>query len=181
MNIQEAEKILNKYVTQESLLRHSRAVSAAMRYFARKFKEDEEKWAIVGLLHDFDYEQYPDEHPKAGESILREAGVPEEMIRAILSHANYTGVKRESLMEKTLYAVDELCGFVIAVAFVRPEKLEGMKVKSVKKKLKDRGFAAAVNREEIMEGAKELSMEQDELIAGVIEALYEARENLSLT
>lgn len=180
MTKQEALDILNEYVESESLKKHCLAVAASMKYFARKFGEDEEKWEVTGILHDFDYEKYPDEHPMKGESILREKGVPEEIIRAILSHADYSGVSRESQMEKTLFAVDELSGFVVAVAILRPEKLNGMKVKSVKKKLKTKGFAAAVDREHISRGAEELGMELDEVIEGVIEALNEAKDDLEL-
>lgn len=175
-----AEELLNEFVKSESLQRHCRSVAASMKHFAKKFGEDEEKWYITGLLHDFDYEMYPDEHPMKGESILRERGFSEEIIRAIQSHANFSGVPRESLMEKTLFAVDELSGFVVAVAWVRPERLNGMEVKSVKKKLKDKAFAAAVNREDIANGAVEMGMEMDELIAGVIQALIENKEELNL-
>lgn len=181
MTIEEAENILNEFVETESLRKHCRAVAASMKAFAKKAGEDEDKWYITGLLHDFDYEKYPEEHPQKGESILRERGVDEDIIRAIQSHANYTGVSRDSLMEKTLYAVDELSGFVVAVAYVRPDKMNGMSAKSVKKKLKDKGFAAAVNRDDISEGAEELGIEMDELISGVIEALTEASDKLGLT
>ncbi|MDA1060528.1 MAG: HDIG domain-containing protein [bacterium] len=180
MNIEEAQKILDEFVESESLQRHCKAVASSMKYFAKKHGEDEDQWYITGLLHDFDYEKYPKEHPMKGEGILRERGVDEEIIRAIQSHANYTNVSRDSLMEKTLYAVDELSGFVVAVAQVRPDKMQGMNVKSVKKKLKDKGFAAAVNRGDISEGAEELGIEQDELIQGVIEALSENDQVLGL-
>lgn len=180
MNREEAENILNEYVESESLRRHCKAVAASMEHFAKKAGEDAEKWYVTGLLHDFDYEKYPDEHPQKGESILRERGVSEEIIRAIQSHASYSGVSRDSLMEKTLFAVDELSGFVVAVAYVRPERMKGMEVKSVKKKLKTAGFAAAVKREDIAQGAAELGVEQDELIAGVVEALTSSAEALGL-
>lgn len=180
MDLQQAENLLNQYVESESLRRHCKAVAACMRHFAKKFGGDEEKWYVTGLLHDFDYEKYPQEHPMKGEGILRELGVDEEIIRAIQSHATYSGVSRDSMMEKTLFAVDELSGFVVAVAWVRPEKMKGMEVKSVKKKLKDKGFAAAVNREDIAQGAAEMGMEMDLLIAGAIEALSGEADQLGL-
>ncbi len=176
----QAEEILNEFVESESLRRHCKSVAASMEYFAKKFGEDSEKWYVTGLLHDFDYEKYPDEHPQKGESILRERGVEEDIIRAIQSHATYTGVSRDSQMEKTLFAVDELSGFVVAVAYVRPEKMVGMEVKSVKKKLKDKGFAAAVSRDDIRQGAEELGMEMDELIKGVVEALNIKADELGI-
>ena len=181
MNKDKAVALLEEYVEGEGLRNHCRAVAASMRHFARKYGEDEEKWYSVGLIHDFDYEKYPDNHPEAGEPILKEKGVSDEIIRALQSHGDHTGVPRESLMEKVLFAVDELSGFVVAVALVRPEKMNGMKLKSVKKKLKDKAFAAAVNREDIRKGAEELGIELEELIQGVIEALTEAAEELGLT
>ena len=180
MNRAEAEKILQEYVKSESLLRHCRAVASSMEQFAKKNGEDAEKWYVTGLLHDFDYEKYPEEHPMKGESILRERGVEEDIIRAIQSHGNHTGVTRDSAMEKTLFAVDELSGFVVAVAQVRPSKMDGMKVKSVKKKLKDKKFAAAVSREDITHGAEELGIEMEDLISGVIEALGANAELLGI-
>lgn len=180
MDAERAEELLKEFVESESLQRHCRSVASSMRHFAKKHGEDEEKWYVTGLLHDFDYEKWPEEHPMKGESILRERGVEEDVIRAIQSHADFTGVERVTVMEKTLYAVDELSGFVVAVAQVRPGGFEGMKTKSVKKKLKDKGFAAAVNREDIARGAEELGMDQDELIAGVIEALTANSDNLGL-
>lgn len=180
MNRQEAMELLQEFVKSESLLKHCKAVATSMEYFAKKHGEDAEKWYVTGLLHDFDYEKYPDQHPQIGEGILRERGVAEDIIRAIQSHATYSGVSRDSLMEKTLFAVDELSGFVVACAYVRPDKMKGMEVKSVKKKLKTVAFAAAVNREDIALGAAELGIEQDELIQGVIEALSEKAEELGL-
>ncbi len=180
MKKNQAEEFLHEFVKSESLRRHCSSVASSMRHFAKKFNEDEEKWYVTGLLHDFDYEKYPDQHPQIGEGILREQGVDEEIIRAIQSHADYTGVSRDTLMEKTLFAVDELSGFVVAVAYVRPDKMKGMKAKSVKKKLKDKAFAAAVNRDDIRQGAEELEIELDELIEGVIEALSVDAEELGL-
>lgn len=181
MDRTKAEEILTEYVKSESLLRHCRSVACSMEHFANKFEGDPEKWYVTGLLHDFDYEMYPDEHPMKGEGMLRDLGVEEDIIRAIQSHANYSGVSRDSQMEKTLFAVDELSGFVVAVAQVRPDKMSGMEVKSVKKKLKDKAFAAAVSRDDIRQGAEELGIEMDELIAGVIEALSAKAEALNIS
>lgn len=180
MNREQAMQLLTEFVQSESLIKHCKAVAASMAHFARKNNEDEEKWYVTGLIHDFDYEKHPDQHPQIGEGILRERGVSEEIIRAIQSHAQYTGVSRDSLMEKTLFAVDELSGFVVACAYVRPDKMNGMEVKSVKKKLKDKGFAAAVSREDIQQGADELGIPLEELIQGVIDALSESAEELGL-
>ncbi len=180
MNKEQAMVLLTEFVQSESLLKHCKAVAASMEYFAAKSGEDREKWYVTGLLHDFDYEKYPDQHPQIGEGILRERGIGEDVIRAIQSHAQYTRVSRDSLMEKTLFAVDELSGFVVACAYVRPDKMNGMEVKSVKKKLKDKGFAAAVSREDIQQGADEMGIPTDELIQGVIEALSASAEELGL-
>ncbi len=178
---EDAWKLLNEYTHKEALIKHALAVEAAMRAYARKFGEDEEAWGIVGLLHDFDYEKYPtlEDHPYRGAEILREKGYPEEWITAILGHANHTGVPRETLMAKTLFAVDELCGFITAVTYVRPnKKLAEVKVKSVKKKLKDKAFARQVNREEIRQGAEELGVDLDEHIDFVIKAMQEIADEL---
>jgi putative nucleotidyltransferase with HDIG domain len=163
---EEAWEIVTEYTQNPSLLRHMLAVEAAMRAYARKFGEDEELWGIVGLLHDFDYERYPDltveSHPVVGAGILRERGWPEEIIRAVLAHAGeYTEVIPESRMEKSLVAVDELTGFLVAVALVRPSKdiRDITKIQSVKKKWKDRSFAAAVNREEMEHACQELGVD----------------------
>ncbi len=181
MTRDEALTILKEYTKSESLLKHAYAVEAAMRAYARKFGEDEELWGIVGLLHDFDYEMYPDEHPMKGSEILKEKGVPEEIRTAILGHANYTGVPRETLMAKTLYAVDELSGFLVAVTLVRPNKsVSEVKVKSVKKKMKDKSFAAKVNRDEIREGAEELGIPFEEHVEFMIKALSGIAKQLGL-
>ncbi|MFA7685234.1 MAG: HD domain-containing protein [Candidatus Gracilibacteria bacterium] len=180
MTKDKALEILKEFTKTESLLKHSYAVAASMKYYAEKFGEDTEKWESVGLLHDFDYEMFPDNHPQKGEGILKEKGVEEDIIRAIQSHADYTGVTRDSRMEKTLFAVDELSGFVMAAAYVRPEKIKGMEVKSVKKKLKDKGFAAKVSREDIYNGATELGIELDEHIKNVIEALTKVAGDLGI-
>lgn len=183
MNRKEAYHIVTEYVKNPNLIKHMLAVEAAMRYYANKFGEDEEKWAVAGLLHDFDWEIHPtmEEHPLAGEPILREKGVPEEIIHAVLSHADHTGVPRETLMEKTLFACDEITGLITAVALVRPSKaLYDLKVKSVKKKWKDKSFAAGANREEMAQGAEELGIELWEHVGNVIEAMNMIADDLDL-
>lgn len=183
MNRAEAYNIVTEYVKNPSLIKHMLAVEAAMRFYARKFGEDEEKWAVAGLLHDFDWEIHPtmEEHPQAGEPILREKGVSEEIIHAVLSHANHTGVARESLMEKTLFACDEITGLITAVALVRPSKaLYDLKVKSVKKKWKDKSFAAGANREEMEQGAEELGIDLWEHVGNVIQAMDAIAGDLDL-
>lgn len=165
--------LLTEFTKGASLLGHARAVEAAVRWYARHFGEDEELWGVTALLHDFDYEVHPtlDLHPQAGAPILRERGYSEEVVRAIQSHASHAGVTRESLLEKTLFACDELSGFVVACARVRPEGFSGMTPKSVKKKLKTSSFAAGVHRDEVYEGAEALGVDLDTHIAHVIEAL----------
>ncbi len=172
MIYEEALNLLKEYTQSERLIRHALCVSEAMRCYAKKFGEDEEKWAIVGLLHDFDYEKYPEEHPFKGAEILRQRGLDEDMVEAILGHASFTGVERKTLMAKTLFAVDELSGFLYAYALVRPTKnLKDIKMKSVKKKLKDKAFARGANREEIEQGAKELGVDLSEHIMFVADCL----------
>lgn len=188
MNYEEARTLMHEYTQSDALRRHMYAVEAAMRAYANKYGEDEEKWGIVGILHDFDYEKYPnhersptEEHPSTGVKILRERGYPDDVCDAILGHGEYTGVPRVSLMAKTLYAVDELCGFLNACALVRPSKsLQDLKVKSVKKKLKDKGFARAVNRDEIRQGVEEAGLPFDEHVQFVIEALRPIEKTLGL-
>jgi putative nucleotidyltransferase with HDIG domain len=183
MNRDDALAIVNEYVKNPNLVKHMLAVESAMRFYARKFGEDEEKWAVAGLLHDFDWEIHPtmEEHPLAGEPILREHGVPEDIIHAILSHANHTGIPRETLMEKVLFACDEVTGLITAVALVRPSRaLYDLKVKSVKKKWKDKSFAAGANREEIEQGAEELGIDLWEHVANVIKAMDSIAEELDL-
>lgn len=183
MNRTDAYGVLTEYTKKDGLIKHALAVEAAMRSYARKFGEDEEIWGIVGLLHDFDYERYPDakDHPFKGAEILGQKGYPTEWIEAILGHADYSGVKRESLMAKTLFAVDELTGFIVAVALVRPSKqISEVSVKSVKKKMKDRAFAAAVKREDITRGAEELGVSLDDHIALVLDAMKNISETLGL-
>lgn len=186
MNREDAWELLNEYTRNPNLVKHMLAVEAAMRAYARRFGENEEKWGIVGLLHDFDYEHYPnigpDGHPCAGARILRERGWPEEVVRAVLSHASeVTGVERESLMEKTLFAVDDLTGLIVAVALVRPSKdIRDVKIKSVRKKWKDKAFAAGVHREQIEQGAAEIGVELSEHIGVVLEAMQGIADELGL-
>jgi len=181
MTRDEAHTILAEYTKSDSLLKHAYAVEAAMRAYADKYDEDVELWGVVGLLHDFDYEMYPDEHPMKGSEILQEKGIPEEIRTAILGHADFSGVPRETLMARTLYAVDELCGFITAVTLVRPTKsVSEVKVKSVKKKMKDKSFAAKVNREEIRKGAEELGLDFDEHVQFVVQAMSGVADRLGL-
>jgi putative nucleotidyltransferase with HDIG domain len=188
MNREEAIELMHEYTPSDALRKHMYAVEGAMRAYAKKYDEDEEKWGIVGILHDFDYERYPndarspsEEHPSAGVKVLRERGYPDDVCEAILGHADYTGVPRTSLMAKILYAVDELCGFLVACTLVRPSKsLQDLKVKSVKKKLKDKGFARAVNRDEVRQGAEQADLPLDEHIQFVIEALRPIENTLGL-
>ncbi|MFQ5650670.1 MAG: HDIG domain-containing metalloprotein [bacterium] len=183
MTRQEAWELVTEYTKSENLRKHMLAVEAAMRFYARKYGSDEETWAIVGLLHDFDYEQHPskEEHPFVGVEILKEKGTPEKITRAILSHADYTGVAPESDMEKSLYAVDELTGFITAVALVRPSKsVMDVTVKSVKKKMKSKAFAANVSREDIQKGADLLGLTLEEHIGNVIEAMQSVAPELGL-
>jgi len=183
MNREEAYKLLTEYTTKEGLIKHALAVEAAMRDYASKFGEDVENWGIVGLLHDFDYQRYPSEkeHPFKGAEILREKGFPEEWVEAILGHGDHTGVERKTLLAKTLYAVDELTGFIVAVALVRPsKKLEDVSVKSVTKKMKDRAFAANVSRDAIQKGAEDLGITLDEHIQNVLNAMQKISKQLGL-
>lgn len=174
MNRENALAIVEQYVSNENLIRHMLAVEAAMRFYANKYDQDAELWGNTGLLHDFDWEIHPtlEEHPQAGAPILRENGVPEEIIRAILSHADHTGVPRESLMEKALMACDEITGLITAVALVRPSRsLDDLKVKSVKKKWKDRSFAAGADREEIARAVENFGVDLWEHTTNVILAM----------
>lgn len=183
LNRDEALAIVREFVKNENLVKHMLSVEAAMRFYAKMYGEDEEKWAVVGLLHDFDWEIHPDavRHPMAGAPILRERGVDEDIIRAILSHAPYSEVSRDSLMEKVLYAVDEVTGLITATALVRPSKsIHDVKVKSVKKKWKNLSFAAGANREEMEVGAAELEVELWEHVGNVIEAMKLVADDLGL-
>ena len=175
--------LLHEFTKTDGLRRHAYAVEAAMKAAAERTGGDLEYWSAVGLLHDFDYEVFPEapDHPLKGAEILRERGYPEEFVRTILSHAVYTGVPRENECAKWLFAVDELCGFCMACAMVQPDrKIAQVKVKSVRKKLKKKDFAAKVNREEIREGAEDLGLEPDEVITHVLEALVPVGEELGL-
>lgn len=183
MDRQAAWELLCEYTKGDGLRKHGLAVEAVMRHFARKHGEDEETWGVVGLLHDFDYERYPtqEQHPSEGARILRERGYPEEVVRAVLGHADYTGVPRDTLMARVLYAVDELAGFITAVALVRPNKsLAEVEPASVRKKMKDKAFARSVSREDIVKGAQELGVDLDEHIAEVIAAMRGVAGELGL-
>jgi putative nucleotidyltransferase with HDIG domain len=170
----EAWRLFCEWTPSESLRRHVLAVEACMRAYARKFGEDEERWGLVGMLHDLDYERYPDletGHPRYALAELERLGFPEDMVRAVASHADYLGVTRDTPMEKALFAVDELSGFVMACAYVRPQGIEGLTPKSVKKKMKTPAFAAAVDRAAMREGAEELGVDFDEHLEFVVAAL----------
>ncbi|HWJ32422.1 MAG TPA: HD domain-containing protein [Gaiellaceae bacterium] len=171
-----AWETLTKYTQSEALRRHALGVEACMGWYAREFDEDEQVWRVVGLLHDFDYEIHPtlDRHPQDGAPMLREEGYPEEVVEAVLSHAEHLEMPRDTPLKKTLFACDELSGFVHAVALVRPNGLEGLEPKSVKKKLKQPSFAAGVHRDEVYAGAEGLGLELDEHIRNVIAALQAA-------
>jgi len=183
MNHTEALSLVREYVKNENLVRHMLCVEAAMRFYAEKFGEDPELWGIVGLLHDFDWEIHPtlDQHPQDGAPILRQRGVDEAVIRAVLSHADHTGVPRQSQMEKTLFACDEVCGLVTAVALVRPSRsLYDLEASSVKKKWKDKLFAAGANRDEIQRSTAELGIELWEHVGNVILAMRSIAPELGL-
>ncbi|MBN1485910.1 MAG: HDIG domain-containing protein [Chloroflexia bacterium] len=183
VNREKAWALLTEFTESPNLLKHALAVEASMRAYARHFGEDEETWGVVGLIHDFDYEQHPtlEEHVFAGMEILRERGWPEDVIRAMAGHSNHSGVPRDTLMAKTLYAVDELTGLIVAVALVRPSKsILDVKPKSIKKKWKDNAFARGVNREEIEEGAAAIGVPLNEHIALVLEAMKGIADELGL-
>src|SRR5512142_3407978 len=171
MDGSEALSIVQEYVKSPNLINHMLSVEAAMRFYARKLGEDEEKWALTGLLHDFDWEIHPtaEEHPIAGAPILRQRGVPEDIVRAILSHGSHAGVPRESQMEKALFACDEITGLITAVALVRPSRsLNDLTASSVKKKWKDKAFAAGANREEIEQATSDFGVEQWKHVDNII-------------
>ena len=183
MNRDDAWRLLNEYTKGDSLLKHAMAVEAAVRGYARIFGEDEEAWGVVALLHDFDYERWPTpaDHPFRGCEILREKGYPDWVMRAILSHADYSGVARESRLEKTLWACDEMAGFITAAALVRPSKsVLDLEPASVVKRMKDKAFARAVKREDLRKGAEELGLPLEEHIANVIAFIRERAEALGL-
>ena len=178
----EAWATLTKYTKSESLLRHALAVEASTASYARRFGEDEELWRVAALLHDFDYEIHPtlDKHPQDGAPILREEGYPEEVVETVLSHAEHLSMPRDTPLKRALFACDELSGFVHACALVRPNGLEGLEPKSVKKKLKQPSFAAGVHRDEVYRGAEELGVELDEHIRNVVAALQPIAKDLGL-
>ena len=185
MNREEAWQLLSEYTQNESLIKHALAVEAAMRHYARHFNEDEELWGVVGLLHDFDYERWPEpaDHTTEGAKILRERGVDETIVGAVLSHAPWQreDYPLDTPLRKALAAVDELCGFITACALVRPGRLDGLKPKSVRKKMKTPAFAAAVSREDITRGAELLELDLNDHIAHVVEAMLSVAEPLGLT
>lgn len=184
----DALAIVHEYTASESLRKHMLAVEAAMRAYAERFGEDPERWGLAGLLHDFDYERFPneahspsEEHPSAGVRILRERGWPEDILQAILGHAAYCNVPRETPMAKTLFAVDELTGLITATALVKPTKsLSDVDAKSVKKKMKDKAFARGVNRDDVINGAQELGVDLDQHIQFVIDAMRQCAASLGL-
>ena len=179
----EAWDLLSEHTQSPNLLKHALAVEAAMRGYARQFGEDEERWGVVGLLHDLDYEKHPslEEHPFAGAAILRDAGCDEELVNAVLAHADHTGVPRVSRLDKTLYAVDELAGFVVACALIRPEKsLSALPAKSVTKKFKDKAFCRAIDRDHLRAGAEDLGVELKDHVVTVLEALQAIGEELGI-
>ena len=183
MDRETAIEVVEEHAKSKSLRKHLLAVEACMRTYARREGEDEETWGIAGLVHDFDWEvcPTPESHPTYGAEILKSRGFPEEIVRAVLSHGNHTGIPRESLIEKALYACDELSGFVTAVALVRPTKsLSETAVRSVKRKMRDQAFARSVSREDIVQGAEELGVDLEEHIAFVIEALKPVAAQLGL-
>lgn len=181
--------IMHEYTTSDSLRKHMLSVEAAMRAYAGKFGEDVDRWGITGLIHDFDYEKYPndahsptEEHPAEGVRILRGRGFPEDILQSILGHAQYSGVPRESQMAKTLFAVDELTGLITATALVRPSKsVMEVEAKSVRKKMKDKAFARGVNRDDVINGAADLGVDLDEHIAFVIAAMQRVAAEIGLS
>jgi len=180
---QRAMALLREYTKSENLVKHGLAVAAAMRFYAAKFGEDADKWEVVGILHDYDYEIHPtlDEHPQAGEATLRERGYPDDVIYAIMAHGTHLGLPFKSKMDKTLWAVDELTGFVTAAALVRPSKsIMDLEAPSVRKKMKDKAFARAVRREDIIAGAEALELPLEEHIANVITAMQGVATELGL-
>ena len=182
MNREWAWNLLCEFTKNENLRKHALAVEACLKAYARKFGEDEEKWAVVGLIHDFDYEVYPNapDHPVKGSEILKEKGYPEELRRAILGHADYTGVPRDTLLAKVLFACDELAGFITACALVRPDRLATLEAKSVRKRMKDKAFARSVSREDILKSAGELGVPLDEHITFCVQAMREIADQLGL-
>jgi putative nucleotidyltransferase with HDIG domain len=181
MKRDEAWALLCEHTKSDSLRKHGLAVEAAMRHFAAKFGEDEEIWGVTGLLHDFDYERDPEGHPQNGKPILEQAGVPGTIVHAIQSHGDHTGIPRVTAMEKTLYAVDELTGFVIAVALVRPTKsVRDVDAAAVRRKMKDKAFARAVSRDMMLRGADDLQMSFDDIVSEIVVALERISDRLGL-
>jgi len=183
MTRDDAWGLLTEFTLSESLRKHALSVEACLRAYARKFGEDEELWGVVGLIHDFDYEKYPsaEEHPYKGNAILAERGWPEDIRRAVMSHADYAGVSRDSRLEKTLFACDELAGFITATALVKPNKsLAEVDAKSVRKRMKDKAFARSVSRDDIINGAADLGVDLDEHITFCIEAMRSVAPELGL-
>ncbi len=182
MDRQAAWDLLCEYTKNENLRKHALAVEACLAAYARKFGEEEERWAVVGLIHDFDYELYPQapDHPVKGSEILKEKGVSEEIRRAVLGHADYTGVPRDTLLAKALYACDELAGFITACALVRPDRIVTLEAKSVRKRMKDKAFARAVSREDITKSAEELGVPLDEHITFCLAAMRRIADQLGL-
>ncbi len=184
MDREQTIEFLRRHVKTEMLMKHLLSVEASMRGYARKFGEDENRWAIAGLLHDFDWEicPTPEDHPTYGSEILREHGYPDDIIRAVLTHGDHTGIPRESLMEHTLFAVDELSGFIRAVTLVRPSKsLDDVTPGSVRRKMKDKNFARDVNRQDIISGAEELGVDLDEHISFIVESMKPIAEQIGLS
>jgi len=182
MDRQAAWELLCEYTKNESLRKHALAVEACVRAYARKFGEDEEKWCVTGLIHDFDYEVYPTapDHPLKGSEILKERGVSEEIRRAVLGHADYSGVPRDTLLAKVLFACDEVAGFITACSLVRPDRIASLETKSVRKRMKDKAFARSVNRQDIIKGAEELGVPLEEHITFCITAMREVADQLGL-
>ena len=184
----QALALLYEYTASESLRKHMLAVEAAMRAYADKFREDADRWGLAGLMHDFDYERFPNDahsategHPSYGVRVLREHGFPDDVLQAILGHATYTGVARETMMAKTLFAVDELTGLITATALVKPSKsVHEVDARSVRKKMKDKAFARGVNRDDVIRGAEELGVDLDEHIQFVIDAMRRSATSLGL-
>jgi len=182
MDREAAWALLCEYTKNENLRKHALAVEACVRAYARKLGEDENTWGVVGLIHDFDYEVYPNapDHPLKGSDILKERGFPEELRRAILAHADYTGVPRDTRLAQVLFACDELAGFITACSLVRPDRITTLEAKSVRKRMKDKAFARSVSREDITKGAEELGVPLDEHIAFCIEAMRAIADTLGL-
>jgi putative nucleotidyltransferase with HDIG domain len=182
MNRQDALDLLHEFTKGDALRKHGLAVEAAMRAYARKYGEDEETWGMVGLLHDFDYEAHPtaDEHPFVGAAIMRERGWPQEIVEGVLAHADYSGVKRDTPLKKTIFAVDELTGFITACALVYGRDLSNVTPQRVRKKLKDKSFARQVNRQDILTGFDEMDTDPDQHIAFVVDAMKPLAKELGL-